>query len=171
MNALPPVRVCDREGFSLLEAMVALTLSGVVVAGIFAVTSLCAMQWQTTDLYLGATYEAGHALECMVYGRNGQGGLREADGIALTGGADGWTANYKDADGASRSFRYDSGRRVLVFTPGTVTVSTGVAWASVLTNAAGSGANLRVDLVRHDKCHTWTNSLTTFVAFRNRMER
>lgn len=163
---------CDRgdkstkQGFTLVEVLVALGLTGLVMAGVSTSVWMCQRHWRSAEMYLRVCYESGHALQTIVYGMEGRGGLREAESVTVTEDTNGWQLAYLDADGVPRRYAYRSFSDTLVgFLPEERVLCRDLARASAQTN--GSGVLLRLEVRKRAGHRGWTNAVSTFVDLRN----
>ncbi len=72
-----------KRAFTLLEVMIAVGIFGLVMAGSIGVYVMCQKMWRKTALGMQTAREAGLALDRMVYGMGGDGGLRAAATIVI----------------------------------------------------------------------------------------
>jgi len=153
---------------TLVETIVAVALFSLVLAGAYGIFFICLNKWHMSRLYMRVSYENSYIIERIVYGAEGSGGLREADSAGLVTTTNGWVLFYDDADDFTHSYQYNQPPGTIVYTPGPLLVCSNVAYASVVTNPAGNGLSVRVDIGITEGRHTWSNSMSTFVQFRNR---
>jgi type II secretory pathway pseudopilin PulG len=155
-------------GFTLVETLVALALSVLVLAGAWSVFLTCLRWWSNSNLFMRASDANNQVIERLVYGSAGQGGLREADGVSVVTGTNGWTLTYRDTRSATnQSYQYNRAKGTLVYSPGGVVIGSNLTFASAATNLTASGVSLRVDLCLAERNACYSNSLSTFVQFRN----
>lgn len=72
-----------RNGYTLVELMIATSIFGLVMAGTFGVYLMCNKIWRSTALNMQAVRESSLALSRIVYGLETDGGLRTASMVAL----------------------------------------------------------------------------------------
>ena len=155
------------SGLTLIELVVGLALSVIVMTAAMDVFITC-MRWRhRSDLFMRVSAENSGALERLVYGASGRGGLREAYGAVVTPRTNGWILTYHDASGATQTYAYDTGRRTLVYTPLSLCVCTDVVYAAATTNSAGDRLTIRLDVRTTEGRDTCSNSMSTLVGFRN----
>jgi hypothetical protein len=148
--------------------MVSLSIFGIVMAGALAVVWTCLQRWYRTEITMRVSQANSLAIERIVYGAEGRGGLREADAATVTAGTNGWTLTYKDAADTTRIYEYMRAQGTITQKPSGPTVCRGVVFASAVTNTAATGVGLRVDVLSTDGRFNSSNSMSTFVEFRNR---
>jgi len=145
--------------------MVGIAVFTVAMAGTFAVVHMVLHAWYSGDLKLRTVYENSRVMQQLVYGVNARGGLREASSFSLAADTNGWTAIYTDADTSTNSFTYNCALRTIVFSPGALTLSDHVAYSEIAET--NGGVRVSVDVSRQEGRFKATNSMTTFVTFRN----
>ena len=154
-------------GHTLTEVIVALGVFTMVMAGTFAMAHMVLHAWYSGDLRLRTVYENSRVMQQLVYGVNARGGLREASASTFSLAADtnGWAAVYADADTSTNRFTYDRALRTIVFSPGALTLSDHVSHAEI--SETNGGVRATVHLSRQEGRYQATNSMMTFVTFRN----
>ena len=168
MNLRDQRRQTRAGGFTLVEMLVALTLSVLVLAGAWSVFLTCLRWWSSSDLFMRVSDANNQVVERLVYGSEGQGGLREADSVTVVTGTNGWTLTYHDTRSATnQSYQYNRAQGTLVHSPGGKVIGSNLTFASATTNVTLTGVSLRVDLSQTERNSCYSNSLSTFVQFRN----
>jgi prepilin-type N-terminal cleavage/methylation domain-containing protein len=157
-----------QSGFTLTELMVSSTLAVAVLTAALAVVWVSMREWHGTRLFMQVSDENSRILQRMVYGSQGAGGLREADGVRVVSGTNGWTLTYKDANDEDNSYVYSRLSGTIRSFPGSFVVCSNVAFAEAVTNPAGNGMSLRVGLQKTEGRFRQVNAMDTFVQFRNR---
>lgn len=158
------------RGFTLTEVMVALGVFSLVMASAVPVFVMCQRSWALTSVQLQAAQKASAAVERLVYGVGAQYGLRSAvsASVVVTPGTD-WRVSYMDIMGMSNSFTYSSAGRQLLYdgsdTAGSVVVGRSIAAASVTNSVDGLAICVTAGVT--EGRYTATNTMTTYVAYRN----
>ncbi|MFC1461096.1 type II secretion system protein J, partial [Verrucomicrobiota bacterium] len=67
-----------RNGFTLVEVMIAVSLFTLVMGGTISVFLMCQRVWHSTSLKIQTTHDANMAMARMVYGLGTNSGLRSA---------------------------------------------------------------------------------------------
>ena len=159
-----------RQGFTLTEVMVALSVFTLVMASAVPTFIMCQRSWALTSVQLQAAQKASAAIERLVYGVGLQYGLRTAISttVVVTAGAD-WKVSYIDITGMSNCFNYSSTARQLTYdgpaTTGSVVVGKSITAATVSNSA--NGLSIVVTAGVTEGRFSATNTMTTFVAYRN----
>lgn len=156
-----------RRGLTLIELMMAIGLVAFVLAAALSVMLMCMGWWRRSELLLRISADASRTLERFVYGPDGIGGLREADAVRVTAETNGWTLSYRDGAGVSRVYTYNASAGTIVYLPQSRVVCRQVVFAAAETNLLGQGVLLRLDLGAAEGRYVCSNSMRTFVAFRN----
>jgi len=159
-----------KSGFTMTELMVSWTLSVLVLAAAHGIVRTAMRQWYGTELFMRVGDRNSLVLERMVYGSQGAGGLREADGARLVSGTNGWTLTYLDADDATNVYVYTRSAGTIIYLPGPLVVCSNVVAAEATTNERNEGVSLRVSIQQTEGQFSWSNDMDTFVQFRNRQE-
>jgi len=162
--------VTRRQGFTLTEIMVAMGVFSLVMASAVPTFIMCQRSWALTSVQLQAAQKASAAVERLVYGVGLQYGLRSAvsTSVVVTAGTD-WSVAYRDIAGNSNQFTYSSSARQLVYdgpdTAGGVVVGKNITTATVSHSA--DGISIRVTAGVTEGRFSATNTMTTYVAYRN----
>ena len=157
-----------KAGFTLVEVMVASTIALVILTAALGVLWMSLTQWYRMDLFMRAADDNTQVLQRMVYGSDGKGGLREADGATIVSDTNGWTLTYVDADSRTNAYRYNRGPRTIVYVQRSLVLCSNVVLASATTNALNDGVTLRVVLRATEGRYSASNDMSTFVQLRNR---
>jgi hypothetical protein len=155
------------RGLTLIELMMSIGLVAFVLAASLSVMLMCMGWWRRSELLLRVSADASRTLERLVYGPDGAGGLREADGAQVTAETNGWTLSYRDGAGVSRAYSYNAAAGTIVYVPQARVLCRHVVFAAAETNLLGDGVQLRLDLGVAEGRYVCSNSMRTFVAFRN----
>jgi prepilin-type N-terminal cleavage/methylation domain-containing protein len=160
-------------GFTLTEIMMAVLVFSIVVAtAIPAYITFSRYSYMTT-VSLQSSHKASMAMERMVYGVGLQNGLRSAlaTSVVVTAVGSNWTVSYRDVAGQGSTFGYNGANRQLVYdgpdTTGNVVIGDCITSASV-SNASG-GLFMQVTAVVTNGRFKATNTMTTFVGYRNKL--
>jgi len=159
------------HGFTMTEIMVAMGVLSLVMAAAVPTFVMCQRTWARTSAELEATQEASLALARMTYGVGAQYGLRSAiaSNVWCQTGSDGWTVSYRDISGASNMFAYSRSSRTLTY-DGPATSNAVVIARNIVSATASNSANgmyLSVTCLYSEGRFSSSNSMSTFVAFRN----
>lgn len=155
-------------GFTLVEVCVALTIVTLVTIGVFNVFLSFVRSYNTSTLMHTASTRASLGLNRMVYGVGTNCGLREAvaSSVAVTySNTTDWTLTYSNAvDSAVKYFKYTTGKKSITDWAGK-TICTNVI-SSTATDLA-NGCQITLSVTESTGGRTMTNSMMTFVQFRN----
>jgi len=161
-----------KKGFTMVEMMMATFISGLVLAGAFAVYIAGQRSWHVTSIEMDTSLEASAALQKIVYGVGNYHGLRvaEDDSVSVSNSTGGWTVSYRVPDGITNTYEYNSGTKLIRYrdNPSSgqwLTIARGVDSSTVTRN--GSGLNISISYSEQRGNFSASNSLNTFVAFRN----
>ena len=151
MRSHKPVGCSDRRGFTLVEVMIATSISLMVVAGMVGLFISMLTSWKEMTLRLDADSDVNIAMSRMVYGMGGRLGLRSASSgsVQITSGAGGWTVRYLTGGAApqTNSFVYSASADTLVLNPGAVLAGRNISYAWIATQGSYLVVTLRVDKV------------------------
>ena len=161
-----------KAGFTLTELMMAVGISGMVFAGAFAVYISGLRIWHTTSLEIDTSAEASDTIQKIVYGIGSQGGVRGAvrDTVGVSNSSDGWTISYVLPDGPTNYYEYNRSAGTMRHSHSMAagqwhTIAKGITTASAVD--VGAGMRLTVCYARQDGQFSASNTMTTFVAYRN----
>jgi prepilin-type N-terminal cleavage/methylation domain-containing protein len=165
MKDLPINTRKTASGFTLVEMMVSLAIVTVVIAGTLSLFVSFLRSYNATTLMRNTSSRASLALERMVYGVGGNAGLREAvaNTASATYSAGGWKLSYTNSTG-TLFFQYTPNTLSIVDQSGK-TICTNVL-ASTMTKYA-KGCQISLSVSESAGGRTLTNSMTSFVQFRN----
>lgn len=138
-----------RNGFTVVELLVASALTLLIVGGAFGVFIQSMRFWRGINCRMEADREANLALSRLVYGVGDRQGLRAAATVAVQRNGGDWTTTYWTASDPpqTNSFTYTADASNLVFNPGGITVAREVSFASVVQDAHVLVVTVRVDRV------------------------
>jgi hypothetical protein len=153
-------------GFTLAEMAMSMAIITVVTVGLFDVFTFFLRSYNATTLMSTAAGRASSGIERMVYGVGTNIGLREAGsttvGVAYTNG---WVLTFTNlTDSAQKSFTYSSSKQMITDWAGKL-ICTNVV-SSTVTDYT-SGCQITVSVAETGGGRVITNSVTTFVDFRN----
>ncbi len=140
-------------------SMAIMTLVGVAMWNVF--WQVC-QTYNETSLMSATAEQASFALDRMVIGVGTNSGLREAQAstVTTTSTSSNWVFSYDNG----LSFTYSATNRTIVDQSGNYVVSNLVA--STLTNTT-NGVQISVSVAQSCGGRTLTNTMATFVEFRN----
>jgi prepilin-type N-terminal cleavage/methylation domain-containing protein len=151
------------SGFTLVEMLVSVAVLTIVIVGTFNVFVQSIRSYNETSLMRNAAVRASVALDRMVIGVGTNNGLREAvaGSVVLTypNGTD-WKLAYTN----NLYFTYTASTKSITDQSGK-TICTNVI-SSTATNPTG-GCQISVSVAESGGGRTLTNTMTTFVQFRN----
>ena len=152
MRSIKTTRGSNRRGFTLVEVMIATSISLLVVAGMVGLFVSMLKSWQEMTLRLDADSDVNIAMSRMVYGMGNRRGLRSASvgSVQVTSGAGGWTVQYRTGGAApqTNSFVYSASADTLVLNPGAVLAGRNISYAWIATQGSYLVVTLRVDKVQ-----------------------
>lgn len=161
-----------KSGFTLAEIMVASGVLLFVVTGAIAIYISSSWIWNSTTVTVDASQEASKILAKIVYGVGTNMGIRAAlastVNVAPLGGS--WMLGYKVPGGDSNLFVYYSSAQCIVYSDGRtnevpVMIGTNVTAFSAINMT--NGIALQVSVVKRDGRFVATNTMSTFVNYRN----
>ena len=152
---------------TLTEVVISVPLFVMVMVGSYSIVLTCMHSWRRAEMFARVSYMTGQAIEKMIYGSESHGGLREAENGTVVSGTNGWTLSYLDADDIVQTYAYDQAQQTITYTPQSQLVCEHVVFASAVPDATGDGVTLRVDVMLTEGRYSSSNSMTTFVEFRN----
>jgi hypothetical protein len=158
-----------RDGFTLVEASISTAIAIVVVVGTLNVFISFLRSYNATTLMRITSSRASLALDRMVYGVSGNDGLREAmagsSSIVASYASGGWQLSYSNNNGTA--FQY------FQYTTNTLSIKD-QAGKNICTNVISStmnnytnGCRISVTVSESAGGRTYTNTVSTFVQFRN----
>ena len=163
------IRPSNRVGYTLVELMVASTITLVVVAGAFASFIGIFRSWRGIELRMDADRAVNSAMSRLVYGAEGRRGLRAAGEGKMVNVQNngGWTLTYwyGSSPALTNVFTYSTANSNLVFNPGNVVIAEGISLANVAVLPQSMNITLRVDRLRGSL--RASRQLSTEVSFRN----
>jgi type II secretory pathway pseudopilin PulG len=154
-----------RGGFTLVEILIALSLSVSVIVALLSVYVSSARSWHRTVLAIDTTREATHCLGQMVYGVGTGMGLRASYSVTNLGTATDWLLRSSNFNGVAW-YDYNPGMTVVVYSnaAGSQVIGTNIVASTVTSSAIGVKIALTVRKV--DGQFSGTNSVSTFVKLR-----
>ena len=97
--------IYEREGFTLVEILIAITIMGLVVGGAISIYLMSITAWKEGSVQIALQREGSLAMEKMVRGLYGRNGIREAQSVVIPNAN---TIRYTSGvDGVERSFSLD----------------------------------------------------------------
>jgi prepilin-type N-terminal cleavage/methylation domain-containing protein len=157
----PPARRSS-HGFTLIEMSISMAIISLVMIGMFNLFKQIIYSYNETSLMSTTAVQASLALDRMVIGMGTNAGLREAQSSTVT--ATSTSTNWSLAYNGGLSFAYSAGSKNILNQSGK-TVSTNVV-ASALTYTT-NGCQISVSVAQSSGGRTVTNTMKTFVQFRN----
>jgi prepilin-type N-terminal cleavage/methylation domain-containing protein len=151
------------SGFTLVEMLISVAILTIVIVGTFSVFVQNLRSYNATTLMRTSAVRASAALDRMVYGVGTNQGLREA------GQADVTISNvastyWKIAYTNNTYFQWSSTTKKITDQSGK-TIGTNVFASTLSTN--GSGCTISLSVAESGGGRTITNTMATFVQFRN----
>ncbi len=136
-----------KGGFTLVELMLASTISVIVLAGTIGIYMEIFRTWRTIDQRMQADSDLNIALSRMVYGMGDRRGIRAAKGVTYTSTDDGWTLAYGTGVSTVQSNRitYSASAQTLVFNPGELILGRDISSAEVDVQARSIQVMLQAD--------------------------
>lgn len=162
MNVLnKPVRR-SVAGFTLVEMSMSMAILTLLTMGIFNVFYQVLQAYNETSLMSTTAVQASFALDRMVIGVGTNAGLREAQAstVTTTSTSTNWVFSYD----SGLSFTYSTAKHAILDQSGNLVVSNLVG--STLTNMT-NGVQISVSVAQSCGGRTLTNTMATFVEFRN----
>ena len=149
-------------GFTLVEMCMSMAIVTLLTVGIFNVFYQVLQTYNETSLMSATAVQASFALDRMVIGVGTNAGLREAQAstVTTTSTSTNWQFSYDNG----LSFTYSATNKTIVDQSGDLVVSNLVA--STLTNTT-NGVQISVSVAQSCGGRTLTNTMSTFVEFRN----
>ena len=149
-------------GFTLVEMSMSMAILTLLTVGVFNVFYQVLQAYNETSLMSTTAVQASFALDRMVIGMGTNAGLREAQASTVTTSStsSNWVFSYDNG----LSFTYSTNKHAIVDQSGNYVVSNLVA--STLTNTT-NGVQISVSVAQSCGGRTLTNTMATFVEFRN----
>jgi prepilin-type N-terminal cleavage/methylation domain-containing protein len=168
MKTTFPTTRSSANGFTLVEMLISVAVFTIVTVGVLNVFRQTVYSFNETSLMRTAGVRASLGLDRMVMGVGTNAGLREADAasvaVTYTNTAD-WQLSFTNQDGTvSQYFKYTAANKFIVDQSGkTICTNLISATATNLTN----GCQISVSVAESCGGRTLTNTMTTFVQYRN----
>ena len=149
-------------GFTLVEMSMSMAILTLLTVGVFNVFYQVLQAYNETSLMSTTAVQASFALDRMVIGMGTNAGLREAQASTVTTSStsSNWVFSYDNG----LSFTYTTNNHAIVDQSGNYVVSNLVA--STLSNTT-NGVQISVSVAQSCGGRTLTNTMATFVQFRN----
>jgi prepilin-type N-terminal cleavage/methylation domain-containing protein len=157
----PPSRRSS-SGFTLIEMSMSMAIFTLVIVGVFNVFYQVLLSYNETSLMSTTAVQASLALDRMVIGIGTNAGLREAKSSSVT--ATSTSTNWQLAYNSGLSFTYSSSKSNIVDQSGNTIGGNLVASALTYTT---NGCQVSVSVAQSCGGRTLTNTMKTFVEFRN----
>jgi prepilin-type N-terminal cleavage/methylation domain-containing protein len=151
------------SGFTLVEMLISVSILTIVVVGTFNVFVQNLRSYNATTLMRTSATRASMALDRMVYGVGTNYGLREAPeaSVTLSNVA---STYWKIAFTNGTYFQWSSTTKKITDQSGKA-IGTNVVASTLSTN--GGGASITISVAESGGGRTITNTVATFVQFRN----
>jgi len=149
-------------GFTLVEMCVSMGIVALVTVGMFNVFWQVLKTYNETSLMSITAKQASVAMDRMVIGVGTNAGLREAQASTVT--TTSTTTNWQLSYNSGLTFTYYTNTHAIVDQSGKCIVSNLVA--STVTNTT-NGCQISVSVAQSCGGRTLTNTMSTFVQFRN----
>ena len=160
---IPSTRaVRSAGGFTLVEMCISMGIVAVLTIGMFNVFWQVLKVYNETSLMSMTAKQASMALDRMVIGIGTNAGLREAQASTVT--TTSTTTNWQLSYNSGLTFTYYTNTHAIVDQSGKCIVSNLVA--STVTNTT-NGVQISVSVAQSCGGRTLTNTMATFVQFRN----
>ena len=162
-NPFQPKTKRKRQGFTLVELMMASSVMTVLVAGTVTIMYVHQQSWFTAAVAIDSSSDVSSALERMVYGEGNNPGLRateqgQANIVHATCGS--WQLNTSP----TAFLAYDANS-------GTITNQDGFVFCSNVSTSTATmglgGCTISLDVQGTGGRQTLTSSMQTYVRFRN----
>jgi len=148
-------------GFTLAEMTISMAIITIVTVGVFNLFIQMIRSYNATSLVRNAAVRASTGLDRMVFGVGTNAGLREAQASTVTmTTTGGWQVAYN----TTQYFQYSTGMKSITDQSGKTICANVVA--STLSNVTG-GCQISVSVAESAGGRTFTNTMTTYVQFRN----
>jgi len=157
-------RTIDRRaGMTLVEMMVAMSIGSAVIAAMLTMFVWFGRSYNNTSLQRVASQRSNLALERMVYGVGTNIGLRaaKASTVIITNNAAGWKVSYTNL-----WFQYTVATKRIADQSGK-TIATNVFASTVVPTSKTNGCDFSITVVEAGGGRLVTNTMVTFVQFRN----
>ena len=158
-----------KNGFTLIELMLAVAIFGLVMSGAIGVYVMCQKMWHATSLSMQTSRDCNLAMSRLIYGTGSNSGLRAAAVITISSNANGWSIACSNKFDGAKAIDFNNQASNIYWVDGinqSSLICDHVSSAVVSTNAAG--LNIQLTLLRKDGRFTSTNQISTFVLMRNR---
>ena len=158
-----------KNGFTLIELMIAVAIFGLVMSGAIGVYIMSQKMWVATSLSMQANRDGNLAMSRLIYGTGSNSGLRAAAAIDITSNAHGWCLAYSNKFDGAKALVFNQQASNIYWLDGvnqSSRICDHVSSAVVLTNAVG--VYIQLGLRRQSGRFQATNQISTFVLLRNR---
>ena len=158
----PILKKHKKQGFTLVELIIATTVLMMVVAGSLTLFIAFRNSWTITTLARNTSSEASIALTRIVYGVGTNSGLRaaESDTVSVTYPASGWRIDYN----TNRFLAYNpTAERILDEQGNVLCTNIVTSQATYLTN----GCEISISVADSGGGRGSTNVMSSYVQFRN----
>ena len=159
--------VYRRNGFSILELMIAILIMGFVTTGSLYIYLMSLSSWKEGSAQIVIQREASMVMEKMVRGIDGQNGIREASSVSITASDN--IEYISGVDGQERSF-YLSGTDIM-YDPDTTAAGDEYAVAENVSGLTFSASGDIVNIDLNMSCKAGSKDMTvdifTVVKLRN----
>lgn len=150
-------------GFTLVEMLISVSIMTIVIVGTFNIFIFYLRSYNATTLMRTSATRASLALDRMVYGVGTNYGLREAPhaGVTISNVASTfWKISYTN----NTYFQWSSASRCIIDQTGKK-LGTNIVASTLSTN--GSGCTISLSVAESGGGRILTNTMSTFVQFRN----
>ena len=155
-------------GFTLVEMLISVSVLTIVIVGTFNVFVQTLRSYNTTSLMRTAAVRVSNGLDRMVIGVGTNYGLREAAAASVvvsSNGAASWKVAYSNQSSAY-FFAFSSTTNSIV-DQSHKTICTNVIASTVSAPSTSGGVQISVSVAESGGGRTITNTMSTFVQFRN----
>jgi prepilin-type N-terminal cleavage/methylation domain-containing protein len=155
------------SGFTLVEMLISVSIVTLVIVGTFNVFVQTIRSYNATSLISVASKRASLALDRMVVGVGTNYGLREAQAASITisTNSSSWQLSYSNQS-IAYYFKYSGGTSNTIVDQSGKLICTNVVSSTIVTNALG-GCQISVTCAEKGGGRIMTNTMSTFVQFRN----
>jgi Tfp pilus assembly protein PilV len=159
----------DTAGFTLAEALVAMGIGSMVIAGMMILFLGFLWSYRDTTSWRNISSRASLGLERMVHGVGGNAGLLEAlaSTVTVTYPSGDWLCSYNTSP--NLSFRWTRSTQLITDQSGQTICSGVITSIFNSTTSAGAinGCTISVTVSESSGGRSFTNVMNTFVQFRN----
>ena len=159
-----------RRGFTAVEMLITVAISGSVLVAILSVYITCIQSWHRTTLSISTTQEATHCLDQMVYGVGTGFGMRAAYSVTNLASTTNWILLSSNFSGLAW-FSYNPAKTTVTYSNAAKSQIIGTNIASSTATSTASNVYIALTVLKTDGRYSESNTVRTFVKIRAPMTK